>query len=76
MWVWSVVLTALGVLTFWLAGRKVWWTWRLGLLNQVLWLVYSLVTGQLGFLAGCAFYSAVYWNNDRQWNADRRAQEE
>lgn len=73
--IWSFVLTGLGVLTFWLAGRKIWWTWRLGLLNQALWLVYSLVTQQWGFLLGCVFYSAVYWDNNRRWIAERRAQD-
>lgn len=49
---WSWALSIIGATTFYLAGKKVWWTWYLGLFTQLLWLGYTLVTQQWGFLVG------------------------
>ena len=57
---WSWLLTAVGLSCFWLAGRRVWWCWYIGLGGQVAWLAYSLITQQWGFLVGVAAYSIVY----------------
>ena len=40
---WSWLLTAVGLTCFWLAGRKVWWAWYVGIAGQALWLAYSRV---------------------------------
>ena len=40
-----------------------------------LWLAYSLITQQWGFLAGVAAYSVVYTRNAIQWTRDRRPKE-
>ena len=40
---WSYILTAIGVFGLWLAGRKDWRGWRVGLSAQVLWLAYVLL---------------------------------
>ncbi len=71
---WSWVLTTMGVTCFYLAGRKVWWAWYVGLATQVVWLTYSIVTEQWGFLAGCAFYSWVYVTNAVRWTRERHTQ--
>lgn len=68
---WSWALTAVGVACFWLAGRKVWWSWYVGLGGQVTWLAYSLITQQWGFLVGVVVYSAVYARNAYAWTRDR-----
>ena len=70
---WSWVLTLMGVTCFWLAGRKVWWTWYLGLCTQVVWVAYSVLTQQWGFLAGCALYTWVYAGNAIRWTREHRA---
>ena len=70
---WSWLLTLCGVTTFWLAGRKVWWCWYIGLGTQALWLAYSLVTAQYGFLVGCALYTSIYAKNAIKWTRERKA---
>lgn len=71
--IWSWLLTLTGVTCFFLAGRKVWWAWYVGLAAQVLWLAYSLVTQQWGFLIGCALYGWVYTQNCIAWTREHRA---
>lgn len=70
--IWSYVLTLMGVSCFWLAGRKIWWAWYVGLSTQAVWLAYSLVTHQWGFLFGTVFYTGVYVTNQRRWSAEHR----
>lgn len=69
---WSWALTAGGLATFILAGKKVWWAWYVGLAGQFLWLAYSLFTEQWGFLVGVVAYSAVYVRNAYLWTKERR----
>lgn len=71
---WSWVLTLMGVTCFWLAGRKVWWAWYVGLATQTVWAAYSIATQQWGFLVGCAFYTWVYVTNTVRWTREHRAQ--
>ncbi|HQW88944.1 MAG TPA: hypothetical protein PK478_03785 [Nitrospira sp.] len=68
---WSWALTVVGLSCFWLAGRKVWWAWYVGIAGQALWLTYSLLTQQWGFLAGVAAYTWVYVGNARRWTRER-----
>ena len=68
---WSWLLTAVGLTCFFLAGRKVWWAWHVGIAGQVLWLAYSLTTAQWGFLAGVIAYTAVYTKNAHAWTRER-----
>ena len=67
---WSWLLTAVGL--SWLAGRRVWWCWYIGLGGQVAWLAYSLITQQWGFLVGVAAYSIVYTRNAIHWTREHR----
>lgn len=67
---WSWILTAVGLTCFFLAGRKVWWAWYIGIGGQVLWLIYSLVTLQWGFLAGVIAYTVVYSKNAYSWTRE------
>lgn len=73
---WSWALTLIGVTGFFLAGRKVWWCWYLNIANQALWLAYSLVTHQWGFLIGVGVYTFVFVGNARRWTADHFAAKE
>jgi hypothetical protein len=57
MWPW--LLTGLQVLALWSAGRGWWWGWLLGGLVQVPWIAYALMTGQIGFIPGCAVSTLV-----------------
>ncbi|MER7445239.1 hypothetical protein [Micromonospora avicenniae] len=60
---WSWLLMAVGVTGLYLAGKRSWTGWAVGLGAQVLWLAYSITTGQWGFLV----YGAVYLRNLRAW---------
>ena len=72
---WSWALTGAGLVTFWLAGRKVWWAWYMGLAGQAAWFAYAITTHQWGFLAGAFAYSAVYAKNAAAWTAEHRNDE-
>lgn len=67
MSLWSWVLTAVGVTGLYLAGKRVWWAWFVGLGAQVLWLAYALVTAQYGFVVSAFAYGWVYARNGRAW---------
>ena len=68
---WSYVLTAVGVTGLYLAGRKVWWAWFIGLGAQLLWLAYALSTEQYGFIVSAFAYGFVYARNGARWMRDR-----
>lgn len=68
---WSWALTLVGVACFWLAGRKVWWAWYIGLAGQITWAAYSIVTQQWGFMVGVVLYTFVYSKNAYAWTRDR-----
>lgn len=56
---WPWLLTGLQVLSLWAAGAKRWWGWPLGAAVQPPWIAYALLTGQLGFIPGCAISAMV-----------------
>lgn len=64
---WSWLLGAVGLLGFYLAGRRVWWAWYVNIANQVLWIAYSIITEQLGFLVTAFFYAIVFIKNAISW---------
>ena len=70
---WSWILTAVGLTGFFLAGRRVWWSWYINLACQGLWLAYALVTGQYGFIVAAAAYSIVFTQNAVKWTREHRA---
>ena len=67
---WSWLLTIVGVTGIYVAGRKSYWGWAIGLGAQALWLAYSIQTHQYGFTASCLVYGAVYAKNLRKWRRD------
>lgn len=64
---WSWLLGTVGLLGFYLAGRRIWWAWYVNIANQVVWFAYSIVTNQLGFLVTTFFYFAVFSKNAHSW---------
>lgn len=69
---WSWILTFVGATGLYLAGKKLWWSWLIGLGAQGLWLAYAIVTRQWGFIASAGIYGYVYAKNARRWYAERR----
>lgn len=68
---WSWVLAAIGLLGFWLSGRKVWWSWYINVANQALWFTYAIVTDQYGFIVASIAYTVVFGRNAYIWTKDR-----
>jgi hypothetical protein len=56
---WPWLLTGLQVLALWSAGRRLWWGWLLGGMVQIPWIAYASMTGQIGFIPGCAISASV-----------------
>ena len=67
LWIWSVVLTACGLVGVYLAGRRNRWGWALGLATQVLWLAYAVLTAQWGFIASACLFAVIYARNFMAW---------
>lgn len=64
---WSWILTFIGVSGLYLAGKKLWWAWLIGLFAQILWLSYAIATKQYGFIISAFAYGWVYAKNARSW---------
>lgn len=64
---WSVVLTAMGLTTVYLAGQRRTSAWVVGLTTQLAWASYAVATEQWGFLASVACYGAIYLRNLLAW---------
>lgn len=73
-WLWSYLLTGVGCTGFWLAGRKVWWSWWVNVGCQGLWASYAVATQQWGFLLGIPVYLVVFIPNAVRWTREHRAQ--
>lgn len=59
------VTTVTGASVMYLAGRARTrrWAWVLGILNQVPWVTYAILTGAWGFVPGSMLYGSVYLRN-------------
>ncbi|MET7668992.1 hypothetical protein [Micromonospora luteifusca] len=64
---WSWLLMAVGVTGLYLAGKRSWTGWAVGLAAQLLWLAYAITTEQWGFLVSCFAYGAIYIRNLLAW---------
>lgn len=70
--VWSWIVTIIGVIGFLLSGNKVWWSWYVNIANQILWIIFALVTKQYGFLVGVPLYLSVFGRNAYSWTKEHR----
>lgn len=68
---WSILLSVGGVVGIWLAGRKNYWGWALGLAMQLAWFTFALVTAQYGFILSALAYGYVYALNLRKWRREK-----
>lgn len=66
-WGWSWLLTTVGVFGLWLAGRRDWRGWAVGVAAQGLWITYAIVTRQWGFIASALAYGSVFGLNLWRW---------
>jgi hypothetical protein len=73
---WSWVLTGVGILGIYLAGRKFAWAWLILVFEEMLWITYSIVTQQWGFFVAGFLYGGVYVKNYVQWHRQDEADRE
>jgi len=69
---WSWALSCLGGFGIYLAGKKDWRGWAIGIVNEILWLVYAVITNQYGFIFGSVLYSTILINNLYGWLQEYR----
>ena len=62
---WLLSITSMVML--YLMGNKSKWGPRLGIANQVLWIVYAVLTKQWGLLPGVIGYTLVHVRNLWRW---------
>lgn len=67
LWWASWVLAAFGIATMFFAGQRKWWAWCIGILTETMWIGYSIVTEQYGFIVAAIAYMIVYFKNTIQW---------
>lgn len=66
----SYILSALSLTSLWLMGNKsVWGIW-IGLVNQLLWVVYALMLKQYGLLVGVCAYTIIHIRNLEKWTRE------
>jgi len=62
------ILSALTILMFFLAGNKNKYTWMVGLFNQMLWLMWIILSGTWGLLPMNIALWIIYFRNHIKWN--------
>jgi hypothetical protein len=68
---WSFLLAAVGIYGLYLAGKKNVWGWAVGVFAQVLWIIFSIVTEQYGFIISAVAYATVYAKNFLAWRKEK-----
>jgi hypothetical protein len=76
LWWASWVLAAFGITTIFFAGKNKWWAWTIGIFTETLWVWYSIVTDQYGFIVASFAYIAVYFKNTIRWKREQIVIEE
>ena len=66
-WWWSYLLTFVGAWGVLLAGLKDWRGWAIGILSEILWILYAVLTKQYGFIFGALIYGAIFTKNLVEW---------
>jgi hypothetical protein len=61
------VLSGTSAVMLWLMGNKSKWGPRIGLANQVLWMIYAVYTEQWGLVPGIIIYAVVHVRNMAKW---------
>lgn len=64
----EAILSVIGISGVWLTGEKNRLGWLLGILYQVLWIIYASFTGQYLFIAVCLVYIWVYAKAHKKWD--------
>jgi hypothetical protein len=68
--IWSWVLTAFLLTVLYMTGKKIRAGWIVGIVSQIIWLVYAITTKQYGFLVGVILVGGMYVKNWIDWGKD------
>lgn len=63
----SYVISFTSAIMLWLMGNKTRWGPIVGIGNQILWVVYVLLTSQWGLLPGVVMYLFIHVRNLYKW---------
>lgn len=66
--IWSFALVFIGAGAWWLVGRNVALGWAVAIFNELLWIVYGILSYQYGFILGGLIYIVVFYRNYRKWS--------
>lgn len=61
------LLSGLSIAVLWLMGNKTKWAPVVGLITQVVWIVYVFRIGEMGLMVGVLAYTAVHARNAYKW---------
>lgn len=70
----SWITLVIGVLGFWLSGKKLWWSWYVNLANQAIWFLFAIISGYYAFLVAAIFYTIVFTRNAYLWTKEHYAE--
>lgn len=65
--IFTTIMSLITILVMWLAGNNDKRAWLLGLANQVLWVIFIIMTGSWGLLLLTGSLVVVYIRNLRKW---------
>jgi len=65
--VFAWILSATSALMLWQMGNKSIWGPRLGIVNQMLWIGYVVLTAQWGLMPGVVIYTILHIRNLLKW---------
>jgi hypothetical protein len=63
----SWILSAIGILSYYILGRKNRWGWVINAGYQIVWIIYAIGTKQYGFIVVCIFFFVVAIKNFIEW---------
>ena len=69
---WGWILSILGLIGFYLTGKKIWWGWWVNVGAQTVWYAYAIVTQQWGFLVMTTMYTIIFTKNAVEWTKDHK----
>ncbi len=70
---WSYLLAIVGITGIFFVGKKSPMGWIVLFVNECLWITYSLLSKQYGFLIMAIAYMIVYTKSYREWTSNSPA---
>ena len=64
------ILSATSATMLWQMGNKSKWGPRIGVANQMLWIIYAIWTKQWGLLPGVILYTLIHIRNVVRWEGE------